>query len=144
MAILNKRQGTIVACCPSCDGARSSFEWKSEGKELGSFFEVIDGSDSPYDFISFRLFRCGGCGAGAFGIIKYGGRGEYPESDNKLILFYPEAKERLTLPEDTPKGIIKEFREAERCLENNCFRAASGLFRSVLDKLMGANGYETK
>lgn len=52
-------------------------------------------------------------------------------------------KQRLDIPTDTPRGIVNEFREAEECFGNNCYRAAAGLFRSVLDKTMRANGYKT-
>ncbi len=55
----------------------------------------------------------------------------------------PEAKQRVRLPENVPESIVKEFREAEECLENGTIRAAAGMFRSVLDKTLRANGYKT-
>jgi hypothetical protein len=58
--------------------------------------------------------------------------------------FYPEAKERLPLPELVPTGIKREFREAEICAENECYRAAAAMLRSVLDKTLRANGYNTR
>lgn len=70
--------------------------------------------------------------------------GSYPADVWELLDFYPEAKERLALPAQVPKGIQAEFREAERCIEHQCFRAGAALFRSVLDKTMRANGYKTK
>jgi hypothetical protein len=69
--------------------------------------------------------------------------GQYPRHVAELISFYPEAKERLPLPEAVPEGIQKEFREAELCLETGCCRAAAALFRSALDKTLLANGYKT-
>jgi len=66
----------------------------------------------------------------------------FPGNVEELVHFYPEAKERLPLPEHVPDGIRNEFREAERCLENECYRAAAALFRSVLDKTLKANGYK--
>ena len=51
---------------------------------------------------------------------------------------------RLSLADSVPIGIRKEFEEAEESFSNNCFRAAAGLFRSVLDKAMRANGYNTR
>lgn len=143
MATLNEQEGTIVARCPGCSGAKSSFEWIYKGKKLGA---VMKKSKNEYgnDWnIAYRLFRCGGCGVGGIGKIKYGGNSDYPGSYNSLVWFFPESKERLTLPAGTPKGITMEFREAEKCFENNCFRAAAGLFRSVLDKTMRSNGYKT-
>lgn len=139
MAILNETEGTIAARCPGCNGANSSFEWNYKGHELGSV--TANSDDNCY--ISYRLFRCAGCGVGGLGAVKYGGKLRYPGSYNRLLWFFPEAKERLPIPSTTPKGIATEFREAEKCLENDCFRAAAGLFRSVLDKTMRANGYKT-
>jgi len=68
----------------------------------------------------------------------------YPEDIFELLDFFPEAKERLPLPAAVPKGIQNEFREAEKCVEHECYRAGAALFRSVLDKTMRANGYKTK
>lgn len=143
MAILNEKEGTIVARCPGCNGANSSFEWNYKGQELGTVTKGISDHYWSNCHISYRLFRCGGCGMGGIGAVKYGGDSRYPGSYNRLVWFYPESKERLSLPNSTPKGIATEFREAEKCYENDCYRAAAGLFRSVLDKTMRANGYKT-
>jgi len=70
--------------------------------------------------------------------------GSYPEDIWQLLHFFPVAKERLPLPTAVPKGIENEFREAEMCVEHDCYRAGAALFRSVLDKTMRANGYKTK
>jgi hypothetical protein len=66
---------------------------------------------------------------------------DYPRGAS-LLWFFPETGERLNLPSEVPQGIQNEFREAERCLSGECYRAAAGLFRSVLDKTMKANGYK--
>jgi len=144
MAQLNEKEGSIVARCPGCNGGLSTFIWGIEGREFGAITDRT--KDRHWDdcYITYRLFRCGGCGRGALGVVKYGGDIKYPGSYNRLITFFPEAKQRLNLPNSVPTGIKNEFREAEKCLENNCFRAAAGLFRSVLDKVMRANGYNTK
>jgi hypothetical protein len=42
MAELNKKEGTIVARCPGCDGAKSSFEWVYKGHELGSVTDTVE------------------------------------------------------------------------------------------------------
>lgn len=68
----------------------------------------------------------------------------YPNDINELLWFEPESKERLSLPTNTPGGIAAEFREGELCMESSALRAAAGMFRSVLDKTMRANGYKTK
>ena len=143
MAILNTNEGTIVARCPGCDGAKSTFEWIHRGREIGAITKQVDDRHWRICLLDFRLFRCAGCGIGAMGVVKYGGNNRYPGSYNRLLRFIPEAKERVPLPPGTPKDIMVEFREAEKCLENNCLRAAASMFRSVLDKTMRANGYHT-
>lgn len=45
------------------------------------------------------------------------------------------------LPGAVPDDIPNEFREAERCAAFGAIRAASALFRSVLEKTLNANGY---
>lgn len=146
MAILNKIEGSIVAHCPGCRGGRSTFEWKAKEKEIGVISKIIKGERkfgaSSYS-LDYRLFRCAGCGGGAFGIIAYKAYDDYPGSYNDLIVFFPESKQRLSIPKNVPQGISNEFREAEKCFDNNCNRASVGLFRSVLDKTMRANGYKT-
>jgi hypothetical protein len=67
---------------------------------------------------------------------------EFPLHVEGLISFHPEARERLKLPIAVPEGVRNEFHEAEKCMEAGCLRAAAGLFRSVLDKTMRANGYK--
>lgn len=99
---------------------------------------ILDGCAADY-----RLFRCAGCGRGGLGAIGYGG-GKFPGSYRELYDFYPEARDRLQLPKNVPKGIAKEFREGERCIEVSAIRAAAGMFRSVLDKTLRANGYKLK
>lgn len=143
MAELNAKEGTIIARCAGCDGAKSTFEWIYKNQELGSVTDTTDDQYWHNCYISYRLFRCAGCGVGGIGAVMYGGSSQYPGSYNRLLWFFPEAKQRLPLPKGTPKGITAEFKEAEKCLENNCFRAAAGLFRSVLEKTMRANGYKT-
>lgn len=143
MAEINK-EGSIVARCPGCKGGLSTFVWKSDGKEIGAVTDNTEDLAWNNCYIAYRLFQCGGCGMGALGVIKFGGDHIYPGAYNRLLKFFPEAKQRLDLPNSVPDGIKNEFREAEKCLENNCLRAAAGLIRSVLDKTLRANGYNTK
>lgn len=144
MAQLNEKQGSIVAHCPGCRGGRSTFEWQVNGKELGAVSKPHEDHYWKHCSMDFRLFKCAGCGMGALGIVVYPANDKYPGAYNRLVGFYRETKDSLELPPNIPKGITAEFREAEQCLDNNCFRAAAGLFRSVLDKTMRANGYKTK
>lgn len=93
--------------------------------------------------LDYRLFKCAGCGRGGLGAIAYGG-GKYPGAYRELYDFYPEVREQLPFPKPVPTGIAKEFREGEKCLDAGAFRAAAGMFRSVLDKTLRANGYKLK
>jgi hypothetical protein len=144
MAHLNEKEGSIVSHCPGCRGGRSTFEWKVNGNEIGALERREKDHHWRDCIVSYRLFKCAGCGMGAFGVIKMGGGGKYPGSYNSLIRFFPETKQRLSIPPAVPQGIATEFREAETCLDNQCVRAAAGLIRSVLDKTLRANGYKTK
>ena len=144
MAHLNEKEGSIVSHCPGCRGGRSTFEWQVNGREIGAHERREEDRHWGDCVVSYRLFKCAGCGMGAFGVIKMGGGGNYPGSYNRLLRFFPETKQRLSVPRSVPQGIVSEFREAETCLENQCIRAAAGLIRSVLDKTLRANGYKTK
>lgn len=86
------------------------------------------------------MFRCAGCGRGGIGSIAY--YGTYPGGYRDLYGFYPEVRDRLTIPKAVPNGIANEFREGEKCLDAGVVRAAAGMFRSVLDKTLRANGYK--
>jgi Domain of unknown function (DUF4145) len=57
--------------------------------------------------------------------------------------FIPRAAERAALPAMVPEDIVKEFREAELDAANRAFRSGSALLRSVLEKTLKKNGYET-
>jgi hypothetical protein len=149
MAKINKL-GNIIASCPGCDGSISTFEYMHQGRELG--FTTVQTAD-PHPHIrfsgdvdaQFRLYRCAGCGMGGLGlVIMRTQRATYPGDIFDLEWFMPESRERLALPEGVLKGIMNEFREGEKCMENDTLRAAAGMFRSVLDKTLRANGYKTK
>jgi hypothetical protein len=95
----------------------------------------------------YLLLRCAGCGRGGLAVVnmqRMQAAESYPHFIGNLVSFHPEARERFKLPDAVPEGIRKEFREAEQCMEAECYRAAAGLFRSVLDKTMRANGYKTR
>lgn len=140
---LHENQGSITANCPGCNGGISTFEWKTDNKEFGAIEDKIEDHNWSDCMVSYRLFKCAGCGRGALGIIKFGGDYKYPAKYSKLTNFYPNPLDTLPLPKKIPQGILAEFREAEKCLSYKCFRAASGLFRSVLDKTLKDNGYKT-
>lgn len=143
MATLNEL-GNVTSRCPGCGGSLSTFEWKSGIKLYG--YVQLEYRDHSWGsaFLQYQLFRCAGCGRGGIGEIVFAGSHEYPGAYRRLAHFFPEVRARLPLPTQVPQGIATEFREAEACLDADCRRAAAGLFRSVLDKTMRANGYKTK
>nr|WP_284507110.1 DUF4145 domain-containing protein [Caballeronia sp. ATUFL_M2_KS44] len=124
-----------MARCIYCDGAQTGFEVLDPGQTNWGGV-VYDRNSDRHDF---RLARCQNCGAGALAIFAF-----RHGTNMGLANFYPEAKERLRLPDDVPDGIKAEYREGERCLEASCYRAAAAMFRSVLDKTLRANGYKAK
>ena len=139
MASINEL-GNVQANCVGCDGALSTFEWRHARGQWGA---ATVPTDQPRNVRDHRLFRCSGCGMGALGFVMRDASG-YPGDWRTLEVFMPQAKARLSLPDAVPEGIKREFKEAQACLEHDCFRAAAGMFRSVLDKTLRANGYKEK
>ena len=143
MATLREK-GSITAHCRGCSGATSTYEFHANSKEFGCFtvpFHRCSGPSVGDGAITYRLYRCAGCGQGAIAAISHQGNAFPGGGHPQLEWFYPESVERLPLPEGVPKGIEAEFREAEACLAAGFFRAASGLFRSTLEKVLKSNGY---
>jgi hypothetical protein len=58
-----------------------------------------------------------------------------------LESFFPFSIDSAPLPVAVPTDVKSEFREAELCASFGANRAASALFRSVLEKTLKANGY---
>jgi hypothetical protein len=143
MATING-QGNVIARCPNCDGALATFEWKSSTHAYGALEKDTAHQGWSHATVSYRLFRCGGCGRGSLGVVVFGGTHAYPGTFRELVRFTPETIESLKLPKNVPEGIRHEFREAEQCLASACNRAAAGMFRSVLDKTLRASGYKLK
>lgn len=144
MAGINKL-GNVTAHCTGC-GAVSSYVWANQKGEALGMFRWPEAVRHRYEerALYFVLFRCTGCGHGAIGEVVTELHGSFPERLVDLTSFMPEARNKLRLPGELPEGILKEFREAEECLRANCFRAASGMFRSALEKTLRAAGYKTK
>jgi hypothetical protein len=147
MATIND-QGNILAACPGCEGALASYLWASSG---GSPFGVIEHAKTVqrgHSYraqilrVEFRLFRCAGCSRGAIGTVALDGA--YPGTYRELLDFHRESATSVKIPKAVPKAIETEFREAESCLNAKCVRASAGMFRSVLDKTLRANGYKVK
>ena len=87
--------------------------------------------------VLYVLSQCARCGRGGFAAI--------PDSGNRptaaLESFFPICPDVFPLPASVPQDIQTEFREAELCAAFKTNRAASALFRSVLEKALKANGY---
>jgi hypothetical protein len=138
VATLNE-DGNILANCVVCNGARSSFVWKEQGHVFGLFTKPDP--IHPGIAIEYKLVRCSSCYTGALAVTR---TASGPTTAQTLLDFHPESFDSLPLPDAVPVGIMYEFREAEQCLKSICIRAAAGLFRSVLDKALRANGYKLK
>lgn len=144
MATLND-QGNVQARCPGCRGALTSFEWRTANGTHGAVTHPSYAHRHWHSAkLDFRLYRCAGCGRGGLGTIAYGGDSSFPGQFRELLNFHPDVRDRLQLPVEVPRGIEKEFREGETCLDAGAIRAAAGMFRSVLDKTLRANGYKLK
>ncbi len=133
-----KENGQLIAHCPTCDGALSSYlTGDNRLGEYGQIFRPVD----DYSAQVYRLVRCSNCGSGAFATFL----SHQNEPAMELLDFYPEAAEtQQPLPRDVPEGIVREFREGESCANAGCYRAAAAMFRSVLDKALRASGYKIK
>lgn len=138
-------QGSVIANCPGCDGAKATFQHKSNGHAYGNVMcGDIQLKSGRHGAAFGVLMRCGGCGWPALAVIASADHHNFVSYDTELIDFYRETTQQLALPTAVPKGIAAEFREAESCLGHGNFRAAAGLFRSVLDKTLRASGYKLK
>jgi hypothetical protein len=144
MAILNEQGNVVAHCAGGCSGARAAFSWTTPQQGHHGAVSKVAGTLQT----DWRLFRCTVCDSGAIGVIEFPRSSGYPGACQakaaKLIDFYPERASVKALPPGVPEGLVKEFREAERCLAANCPRAAAGMARSVLDKTLRANGYKLK
>jgi hypothetical protein len=83
--------------------------------------------------------QCGGCGRGALATVYC----DNTYHEGELADFHPLPVHHEQLPASTPEEIAREYREAEVCLAVGANRAAAAMFRSALEKTLGANGYAT-
>lgn len=122
----------VSAVCPTCK-AITSFEQKQQ--VIIDHQHQADGR--PFRRIVYLLSQCAACKLGGFACISDNGQslGAF------LSDFYPYSIDSAMIPTSVPADIQTEFREAERCQGQRMNRAASALFRSVLEKTLKANGY---
>jgi hypothetical protein len=131
---LSSTNYSVSAHCPSCK-AITSFDQKHV---------VIVQRQRPYTYegnnflrVLYILSQCARCERGGFAIVPDNGN----RPNSVLEAFFPISVDALPLPEEVPADIEAEFREAELCAAFKAKRAASALFRSVLEKTLKANGY---
>jgi len=124
---------TVAAHCPICK-AITSFEYK-QAVYHAAFFRAPNGTQ--FTRIMYVLSQCASCQHGGFAAVYDNGNGQ----QTFLREFYPYSIDTAPLPTAVPTDIQAEFREAEKCQGVGLNRAASALFRSVLEKTLKANGY---
>jgi hypothetical protein len=123
---------SVSAHCPTCQ-AVTSFEQKAT---LNLDGPVIHNRQT-FTRRLYSLGQCAGCRRGGFAEILDRGNA----LGAALMDFYPFSINNAPLPPTVPPDIQAEFREAEECASLGKNRAASALFRSVLEKTLKANGY---
>lgn len=133
------KNGHVVANCPDCKGAVTTFEHKNASQHHGIVIQddAHQFRGKEYRRILYVLMRCAGCGRG--GLAKIHDNGNV--MDGTMESFHPTSIESAALPSGLPAGVAAEFREAELCASVGAWRAASGLLRSTLEKVLRANGY---
>lgn len=128
----------VVARCPDCRGAITTFEYRDSSGEFGliQVRKRVSLKELLFDRITYRLLRCASCGRGGMAEL-------YDNFDEKYYLgeFFPFSIEKAKIPDNIPLGIVSEFREAELCASFGGLRASSALFRSTLEKVLKQNGY---
>jgi uncharacterized protein DUF4145 len=122
----------VSAYCPTCK-VLTSFDQKQ--------LAIVNG---PYTYqgrsfqrVLYILCQCARCERGGLAVVPDDGNRQTAALDS----FFPVSPDASTLPATVPLDIQTEFREAELCAAFKANRAASALFRSVLEKTLKANGY---
>jgi hypothetical protein len=129
-----KENGVISAFCPDC-GVLSNFTPVTAPQVSQNH----DFNGKGYSFIFYPFLQCVGCRRG--GISKVHSGGDNWTTTGVLEWFFPFYRNVAPLPPSVPDDVVAEFREAELCASFGANRAASALFRSVLEKTLKANGY---
>jgi hypothetical protein len=129
---LSPNSYNVSAFCPDCRVV-TSFGQQNTIIVVGN--HAYQGSN--YQRVLYLFVLCARCGRGALAIIPDNGNAQ----SAVLESFFPTSVDAAPLPKDVPPEIQAEFREAENCAASGLNRAASALFRSVLEKTLKANGY---
>jgi hypothetical protein len=129
---LSKTNYSVSAHCPVCE-AVTSFDQQSVLTVDGHYLH----KGKTYSRILYVFTRCARCGRGGLATVPDNGSLQTAVLES----FFPFSIDAAPLPRAVPPDIQAEFREAERCASLGANRAASALFRSVLEKTLKANGY---
>ena len=123
---------SVSAQCPTCQ-AVTSFDQRTSA--------VVNGphpfAGRNYSRAIYVFSQCARCSRGGLATIPDDGNWQ----SAVLESFFPLSIDAAPLPAAVPPDIQAEFREAELCTSFRANRAASALFRSVLEKALKANGY---
>jgi hypothetical protein len=123
----------VSAFCPICKST-TSFDTKHV---IATDYSHFSTNKIQYHRLLYVLNQCASCGLGGYAKISDNG----DANETFLDDFYPYSIDALKIPSDVPIDIQTEFREAEKCQAIGMNRAASALYRSVLEKTLKANGY---
>lgn len=132
------QNSNVNILCPVCN-RETTYTFKSDHGEFGSVIvqkhHTYEGKN--FSRIIYQLMQCTICGRGGLAEI----HANNTVRNGKLGLFYPVAFKSVQIPDGIPEGILNEFKEAEFSAASNCWRGASVLFRSVIEKTLKENGY---
>jgi hypothetical protein len=123
---------SVSAHCPTCKVV-TSFDQRYAAVVMGPHTH----KGRNYQRVVYVSSQCARCGLGALATVPDDGNSQ----SAVLESFFPISIDTLPLPNAVPREIQTEFREAESCASFGANRAASALFRSVLEKTLKANGY---
>lgn len=122
----------VSAYCPNCRVV-TSFGQTGSSVVIGA--HTYNGQN--YMRVHYVFSACSRCGRAGLATIPDNGNAQTAVLES----FFPICADAVPLPKDVPPDIQAEFREAENCVAFGANRAASALFRSVLEKALKANGY---
>src|SRR5207245_7055405 len=90
------KNGNVIANCPDCGGARTTFEPRDANREFG--YVVLESTHpyngKTYSRVIYSLMRCAGCGRG--GVAKIHATGIVREG--ALEEFFPFSVDRASVP----------------------------------------------
>jgi hypothetical protein len=131
-ATLSKTNYSVSAHCPTC-AAITSFDQRAVGIVEGNYVF----KEQNYMRVLYIFSQCARCSTGGLAKVPDNGNSQTAVLED----FFPFFLDAAPLPSAVPTEIAAEFREAERCASLGANRAASALFRSVLEKTLKVNGY---